>query len=325
MSNDPKENQTISQPHDGVWKKGMRNVQVARDLFEHYLPEKIQALVDLSTLELKSSSYIDDHYRQYCSDVLYGVQTKQGDGYLYCLAEHQSRADPRMALRMWTYTLRVIEDHLEQGHKHYPLVIPLLYFNGNQTPYPYSSDLLDYFSNPEEARRVMFKPFRVIDVHQLSDAQLLKHRWSAFLELVLKYMKTQQDFLGVLHDLVEKQHVQFLLNHEGRQYVVDMLHLAMKKMEIHDKRAFVELAESASPDLGEQVMSLLQMEHQQGREEGLELGLLKGRVEGRVEGEKIGVQKGKYDVVRAMKKLERWSVKEIAAATGLPQDEVEPL
>ena len=72
----------IHNPFDVCWKAGMQQVSVARDFFEARLPEPIKKNLDLSTLELKPSSFVDRRFKQTHSDILYGVSTRAGYGYL---------------------------------------------------------------------------------------------------------------------------------------------------------------------------------------------------------------------------------------------------
>ena len=104
----------IHLPFDACWKAGMQHVLVARDLFEAHLPEQIKKHLDLSTLELKPGTFIDAQHNQTHSDILYGVSTRAGYGYLYILAEQQRKPEKHMLLRLFTYMLRIIELHMKQ-------------------------------------------------------------------------------------------------------------------------------------------------------------------------------------------------------------------
>ena len=86
--------------HDGAFKYLMSHPQLARELFEECLPVKVLEIVDLNTLKITKSSFIDEQLKASASDILYSVTMRdQGLGYLYCLAEHQSTPDKTMALR----------------------------------------------------------------------------------------------------------------------------------------------------------------------------------------------------------------------------------
>ncbi|OMO36055.1 hypothetical protein BCT46_13695 [Vibrio sp. 10N.261.46.E8] len=41
---------------------------------------------------------------------------------------------------------------LEAGHEHLPLVIPLQFYHGKVSPYPYAMNWLKGFANPDQAK-----------------------------------------------------------------------------------------------------------------------------------------------------------------------------
>ncbi|NDL63901.1 Rpn family recombination-promoting nuclease/putative transposase [Enterobacteriales bacterium SAP-6] len=96
--------------------------------------------------------------------------------------------DKLMAFRLMRYSVAAMQYHLEQGHKHVPLVIPLLFYHGRKGPYPYSTRWLDCFADPETAESVYFNPFSLVDVTVISDETLLGHRRIALMEMVQKHI-----------------------------------------------------------------------------------------------------------------------------------------
>ncbi|EMU7491212.1 TPA: Rpn family recombination-promoting nuclease/putative transposase, partial [Escherichia coli] len=105
-------------------------------------------LCDLSTLKLEPATFVEPDLHQYASDILWSVKTTGGeDGYVYTLIEHQSTENLYMPFRMLRYSVAAMQRHLEQ-HKTLPLVIPVLFYHGERSPYPYSMNWLDCFENP---------------------------------------------------------------------------------------------------------------------------------------------------------------------------------
>ncbi|NYY75460.1 hypothetical protein DMI60_22940 [Escherichia coli] len=49
--------------------------------------------------------------RAYYSDVLWSVETSEGDGYIYCVIEHQSSAEKNMAFRLMRYATAAMQRH----------------------------------------------------------------------------------------------------------------------------------------------------------------------------------------------------------------------
>lgn len=61
------------------------------------------------------------------------------DGYIHVLVDHQSMPDKHMAFRLIRYAVAAMQRHLEAGHKKRLLVIPVLFYTGKRSPYPYST------------------------------------------------------------------------------------------------------------------------------------------------------------------------------------------
>ena len=127
---------TTSTPHDAVFKQFLCHPETARDFLAIHLPETLRALCNLQTLKLESSSFIEPGLRARYSDVLWSLQTTEGEGYIYVVIEHQSSPDPHMAFRLLRYALSAMQRHLDAGHPTLPLVIPMLFYHGTQSPYP---------------------------------------------------------------------------------------------------------------------------------------------------------------------------------------------
>ncbi|MCC8459960.1 Rpn family recombination-promoting nuclease/putative transposase, partial [Photorhabdus aegyptia] len=188
--------------HDALFKHFLTQPETAREFLSLYLPEEVQLLCDLATLKLESGSFVDRHLRQLHSDVLYSVETVRGQGYIYCLIEHQSTPDPLMAWRLMHYAMSAMAAHLKKGHAELPLVAPLLFYHGEVRPYPYSNRWLDCFTLPEQAARLYHQAFPLVDVSALSDEEILTHKGVALMELVQKHIRCR-DMQEWLLQLVE--------------------------------------------------------------------------------------------------------------------------
>lgn len=130
----------IHNPHDAYFRTAMSDLRVATEFFEQHLPQRIRAVVDLSSLQLQKSSFIDEALQASMADILYAVQLNQQPGYLYVLVEHQRKPDRLMPYRLLRYMLRIMDHHLKQKeHTTLPVIVPLVFYNGEQR-YPYSAD-----------------------------------------------------------------------------------------------------------------------------------------------------------------------------------------
>ncbi|KGM28908.1 transposase [Photorhabdus luminescens] len=301
--------------HDALFKHFLTRPETAREFLSLYLPEEIQSLCDLATLKLEPGSFVDQHLRQLHSDVLYSVETARGQGYIYCLIEHQSTPDPLMAWRLMYYAMLAMAAHLKKGHTELPLVAPLLFYHGEVRPYPYTNRWLDCFTLPEQAARLYRQAFPLVDVSALSDEEILTHKGVALMELVQKHIRCR-DMLEWVPQLVE------LLNggyNTTEQRNVVLLYILLNGHTL-DLSQFVHQLIEQSPEHETMLMTIAEQLEQKGLERGIELG----REEGREEGIELGREKGKVETARALLR-HGVSLDIIVTSTGLSRDKIEAL
>lgn len=189
-----KQNSTPT-PHDATFRQFLANPDVARDFLDIHLLSELRAMCDLDSLKLESGTFVEDDLRQYASDILWSMKTISGDdGYIHLLLEHQSSVVKHMAFRQLRYAVAAMQRHIEAGHKKLPLVIPILFCHGHRTPYPYSTNWLDGFSNPEQAGKIYTRGFPLVNVTIIDDDEIMNHRRMAALALRMKHIR-QRDMM----------------------------------------------------------------------------------------------------------------------------------
>ncbi|OFS11684.1 Rpn family recombination-promoting nuclease/putative transposase, partial [Hafnia sp. HMSC23F03] len=226
-------------PHDATFRQFLTQPEIARDFMEIHLPAELRAICDLSTLKLESGSFVEDDLRQYFSDVLYSVETVEGTGYVHVLIEHQSSPDIHMAFRMTRYAIAAMQRHLDAGHKKLPLVIPILFYVGKRSPYPYTTRWLDEFDDPELAANVYGGAYPLVDVTVIPDDEIMGHRSMAALTLLQKHIH-QRDIATLTDRLVTLLMADYLSSPQ----VIALIHYLVQAGESADSEAFVrELAQ----------------------------------------------------------------------------------
>jgi predicted transposase/invertase (TIGR01784 family) len=128
------------------------------------------------------------------------MKTSEGHGYIYVVIEHQSRPDVHMAFRLMRYAIAAMQNHLDAGHNTLPLVVPMLFYHGIDTPYPFSLCWLDEFDNPTLARQLYLSAFPLVDITVVPDEEIMQHRRIALLELIQKHIR-QRDLMGLVDKL----------------------------------------------------------------------------------------------------------------------------
>ncbi|MFE8148244.1 Rpn family recombination-promoting nuclease/putative transposase [Brenneria goodwinii] len=269
------------QPHDKVFKLFLSDIDVARDFLTVHLPLDIGERCDFSTLRLESASFVDEALRARVSDMLYSLHTSAGTGYIYCLIEHQSKPEHMMAFRLIRYCLAAMQQHLEQGHKR----LPLLFYQGERSPYPYSLRWLDAFDDPALAAQIYGNAFTLIDLTVIPDEEIKTHRRAALLELVQKHIRTR-DMLELARDiglLFERWQVPLTQKRALLYYIAQTGNTSRPA-------DFIErVAEPLSTDR-EEIMTIAQQLKQIGFEEGLQAGVIQGREQGIEQGMKASAR-----------------------------------
>ncbi|KYN64338.1 hypothetical protein IU46_003955 [Pantoea agglomerans] len=295
-------------PHDATFRQFLSQLDIARDFMELHLPAELRAICDLSTLKLESGSFVEDDLRQYFSDILYSLKTSNGDGYIHVLVEHQSTPDRHMAFRLMRYAVAAMHRHLEAGHKQLPLVIPVLFYTGKRSPYPYSTRWLDEFEDPSLAENLYGSTFPLVDVTVIPDEEIMGHRSMAALTLLQKHIH-QRD----IATLTDRLATLLMADYLSSPQVTALIHYLLQAGESADSEAFVRELAQRVPQHGDALMTIAQQLEQKGIEKGIQLGEQRGIEKGRNE--------GKVEVARTMLQngIDRNTVMKM---TGLSEDEL---
>ncbi len=96
------------------------------------------AALDLATLKLDTTSFIDADLREKYSDLLFSVQLAASksvqqapvdEALIYLLFEHKSQSDPLTVLQVLSYMIRIWEKRIREGVPLCPIV-PLIVYHG---------------------------------------------------------------------------------------------------------------------------------------------------------------------------------------------------
>lgn len=293
-----------STPHDAAFKGFMSKIDNARDFFDIHLPDHIKQLCDFDTLAITNSSFVDKQLRARLSDVLYSVKTQQGEGYLYMLVEHQSTPDKLMSWRMMHYAFLAMNQHLQQGHHELPLVVPILFYHGKTTPYPYSQPWAHCFPWPEIASDLYSQPFPLVDITVIDDNELVNHRKVAVMELAMKHRDLRDNIERVTQRLAEAMNKNY---HRSDDIITIFNYLFITMDSPHFETVVNQLIFQLENNQ-EAIMNIAQR-----LQEGIDIGVNRGI--------DIGVNKKQHDV--ALKGLQLGtSIELISQLTGLSYKEI---
>ncbi|ELM3737379.1 Rpn family recombination-promoting nuclease/putative transposase [Edwardsiella piscicida] len=262
-------------PHDSVFKAFLTHPETARDFLSIHLPPALREICDLDTLQLAPGSFVEESLRPYYSDVLYTLKTQGGDGFIYTLIEHQSRPDKHMAFRLMRYAIAAMQQHLDAGHDTLPLVIPILFYQGQTSPYPYSMAWLQEFANPALARQLYCGDFPLVDITVIPDDDIMQHK-----------RIRQRDVAELLKQVVTL----LLTGYTTEKQVRTLMNYMFQVGETQNPEALLTTLASQVPQHGDMLMTIAEQLEQKGmhkgRQEGIQLGEAKGRQEGRQEAQR---------------------------------------
>ena len=98
----------VEQPHDSFFKSLFAEPGVADALLRERLPPEVVATFSTAKPEMVPGVFIDPSLRWTQTDQLFKVRTKDGSpAYVYCLLEHKSWPDPRVAEQLLRYLTRI--------------------------------------------------------------------------------------------------------------------------------------------------------------------------------------------------------------------------
>ncbi|MFP5597800.1 Rpn family recombination-promoting nuclease/putative transposase [Kluyvera sp. 142486] len=298
-------------PHDLVFKTFLSTAETARDFIAIHLPPALLRLCCLQTLKLESGSFIEEDLHPYYSDMLYSLKTACGDGYIHVLIEHQSSPDKHMAFRLMRYAIAAMQRHLEAGHNTLPLVIPILFYHGRESPYPYSMNWLDNFTDPILATHLYSEDFPLVDITVIPDNEIMRHRSMAALTLIQKHIR-QRD----LTQLLDKLAGLLTQNHISGQQVIALVNYMLQAGEAQDARTLLYEMAQRAPQYGDELMTLAEQLKQEGRIEGIQQGMQQGI--------QTGEREASRKIARAM--LEKGiATADIIEMTGVSAEELPSL
>ncbi|HHN8541186.1 Rpn family recombination-promoting nuclease/putative transposase [Citrobacter cronae] len=270
---------TTATPHDAVFKKIMSYPEMARDFLDIHLPPALREICDLQTLKLEPGSFIEQDLRAFYSDVLWSLKTREGQGYIYCVIEHQSTAVQHMAFRLMRYAIAAMQHHLDAGNKTLPLVVPMLFYHGQQSPYPWSLNWLDEFDCPQLARQLYSEAFPLVDITVIPDDEIAQHRRVALLELMQKHIR-DRDLMGLVDRLVSL----LVTSTANDSQLQTLLNYLLRYGNVSHVSAFIHEVAERSPHHKERLMTIAERLRQEGHHHGLQEGIQQGLEQ--------GVQKG---------------------------------
>lgn len=174
-------------PHEGMFLKIFMNLDNTRHFLKNHISEELQKRVDLKTLRLGNTTYVDEKLKKHYSDLVFSVDLVGYDNEsakIYLLFEHKSSPEPMTGVQILKYMalqwLELQEQHMLINGK-LPPIIPVVIYQGQENTRKMHPSFHDLVDMPSEAFRTYIPDFsfaffnvRGIDEEKVRDKILLK-------------------------------------------------------------------------------------------------------------------------------------------------------
>ncbi|TNF69412.1 MAG: Rpn family recombination-promoting nuclease/putative transposase, partial [Gammaproteobacteria bacterium] len=248
------------------------DIKKAEIALRTHLPKSLIKHVDFSTLKAMPTEFIRHTLGKLASDMLYSVKIKGKDAYFYKLFEAQSSPDILMPFRILNYEIQIMQSHLDAGNKSLPIVISLVFYHGETSPYPYSSSVYDLFEDVELAKKYAFNSFELIDLTIMTKEQMAQLNPELLFEFLLKYNK----------DNLIKKLTEWLINNPNQSLYFltsseKLLNQVLSYIEDQDKpnkKSVDKLINVINKNTDGEFMNYLEKREANAKKQGLEQGAI---------------------------------------------------
>ena len=123
----------MAHDHDKRYKKLFSHPAMVKELLLYFIDEDFIKDLDFTSLERMDKSFITDDFKEKESDIIYKINFKDNDIYIYLLIEFQSTVDTFMAIRINRYLAEFYEflSHMVTGNE-IPAAFPVMLYNGKE-------------------------------------------------------------------------------------------------------------------------------------------------------------------------------------------------
>jgi len=148
----PKDDLTLKDPHDRLFKRVMSDEANVRQFIKEFLPEELSSQIDLKEMKLIPTEKIKG-YNKYYMDTAVECKIENIEGQIYFVFEHKSYPDPGVLLQILSYMTALWD---EQRKKNKPLtsVIPVVIYHGSS-----SWNITTHFQGQFDSLTEIIKPY----------------------------------------------------------------------------------------------------------------------------------------------------------------------
>ncbi len=213
-------NKNLINSHDRFFKELFSKKEEVSEFVAKTLPPEIAKNLDLETLELDKTEYVDRKLRTSFSDVVYNCKYgKDTNIKISLLFEHKSYPESYPHLQLLGYMLKIWEIQIKQKEELTP-VIPIIFYHGKKKwkNKPFEK----YFNGIDETLQKFIPKFeyQLIDTSDFTDKEIIKLFKSLQLQigiLVMKNIFNEQKILQKIKTIFSGLN-QLLQTEQGEQF-----------------------------------------------------------------------------------------------------------
>ncbi len=314
----------ITNIHDKFFQETFTRQEIAGSFLRHYLPKSLLGQVDMGTLTIAKDSFIDRELREHFSDILYTVQFRETELYIYLLFEHKSYREPLVALQMLRYKVKIWDQYVKKHPKarKIPPVFPMLLYHG-KSRWTVSRKFQAIVEHSDDRLLKKYIPefrYKICDISHLPDERIRGDVLGKIVLLVAKYIfrpdlrKKLPEILSLFHAVADRR--------TALEILEVLLRYVVRATEKFDERDIREIVEQSS--IGEDIMqTFIDKYISQGFSLGISQGIQQGeiRILLRMMEARFGrlPRWAKEKIEQAdMEAIESWSIRMFSAST--PED-----
>jgi predicted transposase/invertase (TIGR01784 family) len=263
--------ENIANQHDKYFKEIFSRKEEMIDFITNALPQ-VAKYIDVSTLQLDTTQYIDKRLQVGYSDLVYNCKyANKVDLKIALLFEHKSQPENFPHLQLLAYMIKIWETNIKQNQRLTPIV-PILFYHGADD-WKYKK-FEEYFTEIDEPLKKYLPSFdyELIDTRNLTDEQIKNMFQMLSLKtgvLVMKHIfDAPEKLINELESIFEYLHK--LLETENGRNLFETTVIYLYSNLKNDKEKVTEKLKQISPKGGEIALTIAQQYEKKGKLIGME-------------------------------------------------------
>ncbi|MES2520832.1 MAG: Rpn family recombination-promoting nuclease/putative transposase [Bacteroidota bacterium] len=202
----------IINPHDKFFRTSFSRLDVVRSFIEEVLPKQYRDKINLDSLRLSNSSFIDEELSEHLADLVYHAEYAGEPAKISLLFEHKSYQEDFPELQLLQYMNNAYREERKQKKKDKKVkkstvVIPIVIHHGTSAWKKVS--MRKQFGNPNEDLRKFLPEFDYLlfSLNDFEDNQIVnfKDTFLSTTAMLLKHSRDEKDKLLAIESFLIKK------------------------------------------------------------------------------------------------------------------------